>query len=76
MHAEALLSRKWLIICLLMGSSEYITLFFLCLHVQLFLHLLNSCYLDEQVVLPSFCFLSVLQKRGVTEWLCGCLAVG
>lgn len=52
-------------------------LFLLCLHTQLFLYLLNSCYLDLiSFYFPFlFPFLSVLERR-VREGLGECLAFG
>lgn len=47
MHVEALLPRKWLNICLLMGSNGWILYFILFAHAAL-LHLLNSRYLNPQ----------------------------
>lgn len=49
-------------------------LFFLFLHAQLLFSLLNCCYLDPQIFLPSFYFLSILWERGVSLGLGRCLA--
>lgn len=52
MHDRALLSQRWLKNCLLMGRSELISYFTLC--VQLLIHLLNCRYISPLVfpVLP------------------------
>lgn len=47
----ALLSWRWLIICLMIGSSKFIPCFSLCM--QLLLHTLNCSYLNPWVFLLS-----------------------
>lgn len=76
-HAEAMLSRKWLNICLLMESSKWITYFALLAYATL-LHLLNCLNLNSWVF--SFCssFLSpiLLGGRGMSKWVSIQLLIG
>ena len=73
--AEVLLSRKWLDICLLMGSTELIPLFDLLVRAA-FAVPLNCYYLDPQIFAPSFFLLPTLRKKGASERLSRCLAAG
>lgn len=75
MCAEALLSRQWLIICLLMGSIEEIPYFALLARAAL-LHLLNWLYLDPRVFSLLLIQFSPYPAEGwmrVTGW---CLVAG
>lgn len=74
MHAEALLTRKWLDICLPMGSIEKKNVIFLCLCIKLLLHVLNCHCINPWAFSPSSYFLPMPQKKeSASSWVCAWL---
>lgn len=75
-YAEAMLSRRWLGICLLMGNSEWLLPFALLVCTAL-LHLVICLYLKPPVLRFVFLILCPpLPVEGVSERLGGSIAAG